>query len=102
MLPPYIIYSAKKLRIKWTEDAPPGTSFNVTEKGWMDSATFLDWFKNHFVKNIPPARPVMLIFDGHASHVTLDLVNAAREENIILLKLPSNSTSMLQPLDVGV
>ncbi|KAL8625305.1 hypothetical protein ACOMHN_030063 [Nucella lapillus] len=42
------------------------------------------------------------IYKVDASHITIKLVEAARAKQVILLKLPSNSTSVLQPLDVSV
>lgn len=55
-----------------------------------------------FVSNIPPARPVLLVQDGHVSHVSIDAIEFARANNIHLLCLPSHTTHILQPLDVGV
>ena len=51
---------------------------------------------------IPPLRPVLLVLDGHASHVTVDVVELARRNDIHMLCLPAHTTHMLQPLDVGV
>ena len=68
----------------------------------MDGTVFLDWFKNLFLKEIPPERPVVLVFDGHGSHISLEIVKTARENGVIILKLPPNTTHVLKPLDVGV
>ncbi|KAK3767268.1 hypothetical protein RRG08_061684 [Elysia crispata] len=55
-----------------------------------------------FVPFLPPGRPVVLIFDGHASHLNIATIQEAIKYEIIIVKLPSNSTHVLQPLDVGV
>ena len=47
------------------------------------------------------ARPVLIIEDGHSSHVSLEVIKLARENDIYLLCLPSHCTHILQPLDVG-
>lgn len=39
---------------------------------------------------------------GHKTHLTLDVVNLARTNNIILLCLPPHTTRALQPLNVSV
>ncbi|KDR68191.1 hypothetical protein GALMADRAFT_32338, partial [Galerina marginata CBS 339.88] len=39
--------------------------------------------------------------DGHGSHTTLEWINLARANNIILYCLPPHTTHRLQPLDVG-
>ena len=56
-----------------------------------------------FLDNIPPSRPtVLLIQDGHASHITIELIEMARENNVSMLCLPSHTSHVLQPLDVEV
>lgn len=49
-----------------------------------------------------PQRPLLLLIDGHKSHITLDVVDICRENNIVLLCLPPHTTHALQPLDVSV
>lgn len=102
MLPPYVIYAAKNLREAWMQNGPENVRFTVSDKGWMDSVCFLDWFEKLFIPSISQERPVVLIFDGHKSHISVPLIKSAVEKQVILLKLPPNSTHNLQPLDVGV
>ena len=45
---------------------------------------------------------VILFFDGHYSHVNLEVIKVAKENNVTLVTLPPNTTHALQPLDVGV
>jgi hypothetical protein len=47
-------------------------------------------------------KPVLLIFDGHGSHITDEMIELAVNNNIELLCLPAHTTHKLQPLDVGV
>ena len=56
----------------------------------------------NFIHSIPLTRPVLLILDGHASHVTINVIKLAHENNIHLLCLPAHTSHILQPLDVGV
>src|ERR1700728_4644677 len=44
----------------------------------------------------------MLLFDGHASHVSIQAIKFALEKKIILLCLPPHTTHLLHPLDVGL
>lgn len=46
--------------------------------------------------------PVILIYDGHGSHVASQLRKIAFENNVHLYKLPPHTTHRLQPLDVGI
>ncbi|CAB1101083.1 unnamed protein product [Ectocarpus sp. CCAP 1310/34] len=44
--------------------------------------------------------PHVLVLDGHASHVTYEVVKLARDLNIVLYQIPSHSSHVVQPLDV--
>lgn len=43
-----------------------------------------------------------MIEDGHTSHVSIEVIEVARSNGVYLLCLPSHTTHILQPLDVGV
>ena len=47
-------------------------------------------------------RKILLIFDGHGSHITDKMIELAIKNNIELFCLPPHTTHKLQPLDVGV
>ena len=102
VLPPLIVYPRKKSvpdRLK--EGAIPNTFFAHSKSGWINKEIYLEWFK-FFLDNIPPTRPILLIQDGHASHISIELIELAREHGVHLLCLPAHTTHILQPLDVGV
>lgn len=44
-------------------------------------------------------RPLLLLLDGHLSHVYIQTLEFALQEGITILKLPSHTTDVLQPLD---
>jgi hypothetical protein len=46
------------------------------------------------------ARPVLLLLDGHQCHFTAKVIEAAKQNNIIILCLPPHTTHGLQPLDL--
>jgi hypothetical protein len=61
------------------------------------------WLENVFIPATAHVnRPLLLIIDGHASHISLKILNLLRSNQIICLMLPSHSTHALQPLDVVV
>ena len=60
---------------------------------------FAQWF-NKFVALVTE-RPLLLIFDGHLTHVSIKVIEKAIEENVTILKLPPHVTDKLQPLDVA-
>ena len=48
-----------------------------------------------FIAIILPARPVLIIEDGDSSHVSLEVIKLARENDIYLLCFPSHCTHIL-------
>ncbi|XP_076446127.1 uncharacterized protein LOC143283731 [Babylonia areolata] len=104
VLPPYVIYKGKNLYHEWMQGGPQGTRYNTSENGWMEGPLFLDWFQNIFLKSTEHLsnKARVLICDGHMSHLTLALINAAKENNVFILRLPAHLTHLLQPLDRAV
>lgn len=114
LLPPYIIYKSTHLYDTWKErgivgspccDEPccsRGSRYNRTSSGWIDSATFRDWFSTCF---LPHAKRLdgrkVLIGDNLASHLDNDVITACELNNISFVCLVPNSTHLCQPLDVG-
>ncbi|KAF2887384.1 hypothetical protein ILUMI_18789, partial [Ignelater luminosus] len=78
------------------------TAVSVTERGWMETILFHNWFRDVFLKNISPHRPVLLIYDGHVTHISVELIKLAQENQVTIIKLPPHTTHVLQPLDVTV
>jgi hypothetical protein len=79
----------------------PGTRFNSTESGWSDENIFFDWLKHHFVPAVRRVRkPILLLMDGHHSHLSTRIIKYAMDNKIHLECLPPHSTTILQPLDV--
>lgn len=48
-VPPYIIYKSEHLWTTWTDNGPQNAKYNRTKSGWIDAATFEDWFVNHMI-----------------------------------------------------
>ncbi|KAK0481103.1 DDE superfamily endonuclease-domain-containing protein, partial [Armillaria luteobubalina] len=99
-----------------SSDIPPGFVFAgstkfpecvaTSENGWTDDFVGFEWFKQGFVPKATDRNesgtPILLIYDGHGSHTTLEWIEYACEHNIHLFCLPPHTTHRLQPLDVGV
>lgn len=104
-VPPLIIFKGKNMWDQWK--APPdkefpGTAYAATPNGWMETEVFKNYFKKTLVPALGDERPVLVIYDGHSTHVSLDLVEYALEQGITILKLPAHTSDILQPLDVSV
>ena len=79
----------------------PGTIYGMSDKGWTDQELFIFWLK-HFLSHAVPARPLLLLLDGHSSHFELSTIQLAEKESVIILCLPPHTTHESQPLDCGV
>lgn len=103
-MPPMFIFPRAKANPLLMDDAPPGSFAAYNKSGWITKETFVVWFKKFVAFSHPSAeKPVLLILDGHSSHVkSIELINAARENHVILLCFPPHTTHRLQPLDVSL
>ena len=100
--PPMIIYKKSFPGGAYRFDGPDDALYARSESGWIDSELFLVWLRRLFLKHVVQQRPVLLITDGHKSHMTLDVIDTCRDNNVILFCLPPHTTHALQPLDVSV
>ena len=101
VIPPMMIYPRKRMNEKLKHGAVPETLFERSDTGWINEELYVKWFK-FFLTKIPPTRPVLLIEDGHSSHISIDVIKLAHDNGVHLLCLPAHTTHMLQPLQVGV
>ena len=62
-----------------------------------------DWFKKLFLPHVrrQPGRK-LLIGDNLASHISMEVIRLCKENDIMFVCLPANSTDKMQPLDVGI
>ena len=85
------------------QDAPQLAE--VTEFGWTNGYITKKWLEAVFDPNtrdrVPTGCHRLLIMDGHNTHIKVDFLEACWTRNIDCLILPSNMTSIFQPLDVA-
>jgi len=111
VLPPLIIFRANahlmghytNIDIEEMEDA----GFATSPKGYTNTDITFQWFQEVFEPRTRPMNGInqhrILVLDGHSTHVeTYEFIKYASDHNIHLLCLPSHSTHVLQPLDVGI
>ena len=53
------------------------------------------------IKQCGKSRPILVVMDNHATHVSKAIIDIAQKDHIQLLCLPAHSAYLLQPLDVG-
>ena len=68
------------------------------------SEVFTDYLKKHFLPALPPRADdefVLLLYDGHTSHISIPIIEFARAHQIALFVLPAHTSHVTQPLDVA-
>ena len=100
-MPPFFIFTGNEMMPELLKNALPGTAGAVTETGLSNFEVFRKYLQEHFMKFLPQRQSdqyVLLLLDGHNSHVAVDLVEWAKENGIILFYLPAVVSHVLQPL----
>ena len=99
-IPPMMIFPRINMNSRLLYGTPPQTLGATSKSGWIDTALFNKWF-DHFLQFAKPSvdDPRLLLLDGHVSHKSLQLVESARRNGVILICFPPHTTHALQPLD---
>ncbi|MES9880618.1 MAG: hypothetical protein ABW185_07025 [Sedimenticola sp.] len=102
-VPPYFVFAGKRWCDELLVGKTPGASGTLSETGWSNSQVFRDYLQNHFMKFVPEhtTHPLLVLLDGHSTHVSVGLIEWAKSKNIILFILPAHTSHILQPLDVS-
>jgi hypothetical protein len=99
-LPPVCTFKGVNKKQEFEDGLPPLFTVIISKKSsYVTSEVFMTWLKNHSLPRKPIGK-VLIVLDGHSSHVSdIDILDFANENDIVLLCLPSHSTHYLQPLD---
>jgi hypothetical protein len=103
-VPPFFVFPGLRMKSELLDGGGHGVDGTVTESGWSNSAVFKRYLEQHLLKYLPERcldNPVLILYDGHKSHINLGLIDWAKSQNIILFVLPAHTSHVLQPLDVG-
>ena len=102
-VPPYFVFPGAKMKLELVEGATPGAAGDVSESGCTSTDIFRQYLENQFLHYAPGRNkePILLLLDGHKTHVSLSLIEWAKIHNIILHFLPAHANHILQPLDVA-
>jgi len=104
--PPLVIFKGLNLWSNWVPESVnnkcPNMTFAASKNGWINCEIFVNFLKNNLLPSLTEKRPVLIIYDGHATHVTEEVIAFAKTENIEILKLPAHTSHLLQPLDLSV
>ncbi|XP_065671420.1 uncharacterized protein LOC136089375 [Hydra vulgaris] len=100
---PFYIFPRVHFKDYFLRNSIPGSVGTANKSGWMVESTFMEWF-NHFIKSVRPskANPVLLILDNHETHMSINFIDLASDNGVIVLTIPPHTSHKLQPLDIAV
>ncbi|KAK3239236.1 hypothetical protein CYMTET_50820 [Cymbomonas tetramitiformis] len=114
--PPLWIFAVESYKAAWTVDAPRSTvidpttgrgypsTFTANKKGGMTFDLGVHYMRTNVAVMFPdlsPEKPVVVVCDGHGSHLTLELLDYCREVGIVVvLRPPHTSSNISQGEDV--
>lgn len=104
MMPPFYIFKGKRFSSDLLKGSSAGSQGIVTDSGWSNAAAFQVFLNTHFLKYIQrdsADQTVLLIFDGHKSHINVPVLEWAETHKVELFVLPAHTSHLLQPLDVA-
>ncbi|KAJ6235308.1 hypothetical protein M0813_28750 [Anaeramoeba flamelloides] len=85
--------------------------WTYSKKGFMNKKIFLQWVNKIFIptvikirkkQNLDENERALLILDGHSSRINFPALVLMRINCVDVVIIPSHSSHILQPLDVGV
>ena len=76
---------------------------------WQTRQTFEEMMANYYLPEMVHRRelldmkdtPILLLLDGHSSRLSLPVIRLCRKLNVMMLILPSHTSSFTEPLDRG-
>jgi hypothetical protein len=106
IVPPFLCIAGRFHLAAWYSSGhiPSNWVVKTTQNGWTDHNTGLEWLQ-HFDQHTrarQKGRYRMLVLDGHESHINAEFNEYCKANNIVPLCLPSHSSHLTQPLDVGI
>ena len=82
---------------------PDKYDIGYSPNGWISTEAFFSWLANVFYPSVCDKIqfPIMILMDGHRSHINIAATEFCIDHGIILYCLPPHSSHILQPLDIS-
>ncbi|CAB1113168.1 unnamed protein product [Ectocarpus sp. CCAP 1310/34] len=103
---PTITFKRQRLQVDWfvERNGPEGARYTCTDSSFMQGDVFIAYLKDFHKqlgdRGLLDGKPHILLHDGHASHVSVEVIRLAMNLKIVLFQLPSHTSHITQPLDV--
>jgi hypothetical protein len=72
VIPPMHIFAGERFKYNPMNNCVDNAYFGRSVSGWISTELFFGWIANHFAKKVL-VRPVLLLVDGHSSHIDLPI-----------------------------
>ena len=102
-VPPMFVFPRVHYKDSFVNGAHPNSIGAAHPSGWMTAENFLTFMK-HFVRHVRCSQEetVLLILDNHESHLSIEVLEFAKDNGVIMLSFPPHTSHKLQPLDRSV
>ena len=102
-MPPMLIFPRVKVNEEYLEGKPEESWAEWHKSGWIQTEIFTRWFKKFIqFSHATLDNPVLLLLDGHHSHIkNLEVAKLGKESGVTILCFPPHCTHKMQPLDVS-
>lgn len=102
-IPPVFVFPRVHYRDHFVKGGPPGCLGLAHPSGWMTEVNFLEVMK-HLVKHTrcTAEKPILLTLDNHESHISISVLDFAKQNGVHMLSFPPHCSHKLQPLDRSV
>jgi 4-hydroxybenzoate polyprenyltransferase len=104
-LTPTVIFTGLSLQGQYFPRDIPDWKFTCSEKGWSNTEILLRWFYDVYLPETRPKDPSswrLLVLDQHKTHISPVFMKKAMMNKVWLSWLPSHSSHITQPLDLGL
>ena len=99
--PPFFSFShEKKSKPHFLTNRPPGGQEGANLSGWMCEEQFVIFLKR-LILNVKSTKDFSILFllGNHDSHLSIEGLNFASDDGIVMLSVPTCCNHILQPLD---
>lgn len=99
-VPPMFIFPRVNFKDFMLTGAPPGSIGGANPSGWSNEKLFIQFFK-HFLQYAKPSKdsPCILLMDNHESHISVPVIQLAKDNGVILVTFHPHTSHKMQPLD---
>ena len=103
VLSPLFIFPRVKYHDHFIRGAPAGSIGKAIKTGWINENIFAEYIQ-HVIRHTKcsPEHKILLLLDNHESHISLQTIDLAKENGIVLFTIPPHASHQLQPLDCAV